>query len=113
MTTQSDHRAGEATRNALTIHVSGVSYQAAIADSQVPDEENWSKPEVTRAGRGWRYRYTVEPREARFIAWHLADVADALAGSSDDGVGDDRRALERDVARIEALLDSGLPNHPR
>jgi hypothetical protein len=101
----SGHRLTEAlVMNALTIHVSGVSYRAAIADSQVPDEENWPMPEVARSGRGWRYRYTVEPREARLIAWHLADVAEALAGSSDDGVGGERRALKRDVARIEEVL---------
>lgn len=88
----------------ITIHVSGVSYRAAIADSQVPDEECWPKPEPVRAGRGWRYRYTVEPRDARLIASHLVDVAECLGGSSDDDAGRDRRALERDAARIEEAL---------
>ena len=88
----------------LRVHVSGVSYRAAIADSQVPDEERWPKPERVRAGRGWRYRYTVRATEAKLIAWHLADIASALGGSCDPEAARDRRALERDAARIEELL---------
>ena len=88
----------------ITIHVSGVSYRAAIADSQVPEEESWPKPEVTRAGRGWRYAYSVDQRQAKLIGWHLADVADALGGSGDPEAGRDRRALQRDAAALESLV---------
>lgn len=98
--TQPDPTTNHDTRqNPMRITVSGKTYNAAIADSQVPTEEHWPAPTATRAGRGWRYTYDVEPNVGRLIETHLEDVESALTGGLPE-TGADVRAIRRDLDRM-------------
>lgn len=83
----------------MIVTVSGKSYAAAIADSQVPTEEGWPEPGYRHVGRGRRYIYNVEPRIARLIESHLRDVGESLAGGDPDARAD-ARAILRDADAI-------------
>lgn len=83
-----------------TILISGKTYSAAIADSQVPEEEGWPEPGVRRVGKGRSYVYVVDERVAKLIEWHLDDVASSLDGSGDPEARADVRAIRRDLDRM-------------
>jgi hypothetical protein len=83
-----------------TILISGKTYSAAIADSQVPAEEGWPEPGMRRVGKGRSYVYVVDERVAKLIEWHLDDVAGGLDGSGDPEARADCRAIRKDLDRM-------------